>query len=146
MRARRDNPSFTFFADDVLAWEPIAWLPDAALGQAFKLITYACKNGSTLPADHPLIGMLDPKIVNLCTTPVGDHLAVVRPCDLPRLMLDRQAYLEKRRVAAAAGGRRSVETRRQRTGSAQPDAGRGARSIGSEGRHTHGTRDDETEA
>ena len=116
----RENPAFTFFADDVLAWEPIVWLTDAQLGQAFKLITYACKNGSTLPTTHPLIALLDPKVVELCTRPERDRLAVVRPCDLPRLMLDRQRYLDARRSAGSKGGKQSAKTRFDRYGTARP--------------------------
>ena len=126
MKHRRDsNPSFTFFANDVLAWEPIVWLTDAQLGQAFKLITYACKNGSTLPKTHPLVGSLDPKVVEMCTKVEGDHLAVVRPCDLPKLMLDRQRYLDARREAASKGGKASAKTRRGRYGDADPRSNSG---------------------
>jgi hypothetical protein len=46
------------FANDVLHWEPINFLTEAHLGQVFKLIVYACKCGSALPADHPLLTVL----------------------------------------------------------------------------------------
>ena len=103
------NPSFSFFANDVLHWEPIMFLTDAQLGQAFKLIVYGCKLGSALPKDHPLVGSLDPAVIQMCTRPEGDHLAVVRPCDLPRLMLDRQRYLDARRRAGSKGGRKRMK-------------------------------------
>lgn len=112
--ARDDNPGFTLFANDVLAWEPWHWLNDAELGQAFRLIVYATKLGSRLPADHPLITMLDPRIVALCTRREGDELAVVQPVDLPRLMLARETYLAARRAAASKGGKVSAARRRQR--------------------------------
>jgi hypothetical protein len=111
MKPRKDdpNPGFTFFANDVLAWEPLLFLTDAQLGQAFKLIVYGCKNGSELPADHPMLANLDAKVVALCTKPEGDHLAVIKPCDLPRLMLDRQRYLDARRNAGSKGGRKRMK-------------------------------------
>jgi len=107
-RRRRENPSFTFFADDMLAWEPIAWLGDALLGQAFKLIVYGCKLGSSLPVDHPLLGILDPKVIELCTKRDGDRVLVVAPADLPRLMADRRRWRESRKAGADAAGRDEV--------------------------------------
>jgi hypothetical protein len=104
-RKRRDNPSFTFFADDALAWEPIAWISDTLLGQAFKLIVYGCKHGSSLPKDHPLLSLLDSKVIALCTRPNGDRVEVIAPCDLPRLMANRQRWRESRRKGAEAAGR-----------------------------------------
>lgn len=99
------NPAFTFYANDALAWEPIAWLSDEQLGQAFKLIVYGCKHGSALPAGHPLLGLLDPKVVAMCTRPEGDHVAVIAPCDLPKLMASRRKWRESRKAGADAAGR-----------------------------------------
>ena len=108
------NPGFTLFANDILHLEPICWISDAQLGQVFRLIVYSCKLGSRLPKDHPLLGLIDPKIVSLCTVAEGDHLAVVRPVDLPKLMLARQQYLNARREAGAKGGRRTSALRQRR--------------------------------
>jgi hypothetical protein len=102
---RRENPGFTFYADDALSWEPIAWLPDELLGQCFKLIVYGCKLGGSLPKDHPLLGLLDPKVITLCTRPNGDRVDVIAPHDLPRLMANRKAWKESRKPGAAAAGR-----------------------------------------
>jgi hypothetical protein len=104
-RKRRENPAFTFYANDALAWEPIAWLSDELLGQAFKLIVYGCKLGGSLPADHPLLGLLDPKVIGLCTRKVGDRVQVIAPHDLPKLMADRAKWRESRKAGAAAAGR-----------------------------------------
>jgi hypothetical protein len=114
------NPAFTFFSDDVLAWEPLFWLTDAQLGQAFKLIVYGSKLGSRLPKGHPLLDLIDPKIVSLCTTDEGEYLAVVHPLDLPKLMMARRRYLDARREAGSKGGRQSVASRRAKHGTARP--------------------------
>ncbi len=105
---KRENPSFTFFADDALSWEPIAWLSDELLGQCFKLVVYGCKLGGALPADHPLLGLLNPKVIELCTVREGDHVLVVRPHDLPRLMSARRRWRESRRPGARAAAAASV--------------------------------------
>ncbi len=106
MSRRQDgNPSFTFFANDALAWEPIAWLNDGLLGQCFKLIVYATKNGGALPASHPLLGILDKKVLELCTRRKGDVVEVIAPHDLPRLMANRRRWRESRRKGAEAAGR-----------------------------------------
>ncbi|HEV8573264.1 MAG TPA: hypothetical protein VGR43_01010, partial [Dehalococcoidia bacterium] len=91
--------------NDALAWEPISFLDDARLGQAFKLIVYGCKLGGSLPADHPLLEMLDPKVVALCTRRVGDRVEVIAPHDLPRLMANRRRWRESRKKGADAAGR-----------------------------------------
>lgn len=102
---KKDNPAFMFFANDALAWEPISWLSYELLGQAFKLIVYGCKLGGSLPADHPLLAMLDPKVLNLCTRRSGDRVDVIAPHDLPRLMANRRRWRESRRAGADAAGR-----------------------------------------
>lgn len=104
-RHKKANPAFTFYANDALAWEPIAWLPDDLLGQAFKLIVYGCKLGSSLPAEHPLLRLLDPKVIELCTRRDGDRVEVIAPCDLPKLMASRRRWQESRKVGAEAAGR-----------------------------------------
>jgi hypothetical protein len=81
---------------------------------------YACKLGSSLPVDRPLLGSLDPKVLQLCTRKEGDRVLVVRPIDLPKLMRERESYLGKRRMAGTKGGKRSVEARKQKFGTAQP--------------------------
>ena len=104
-RKRRENPAFTFYADDALAWEPIAWLSDALLGQCFRLIVYGTKNHGALPVTHPLLGILDPKVIELCTRRVGDLVEIIAPHDLPRLMANRRRLRESRRKGAEAAGR-----------------------------------------
>ena len=106
-KRKRDNPSFTFFADDALAWEPIAWLGDALLGQCFRLIVYGTKNHGSLPSDHPLLGLLDSKVIDLCTRHEGDRVAIIAPHDLPRLMANRAKWRESRKAGATAAGRDS---------------------------------------
>lgn len=116
----QENPAFTLYANDIMHWEPIQWLSDAQLGQVFKLIVYACKLHSRVPKDHPLLTILDAKVIALCCRDDGDALAVIRPVDLPKLMLARETYLQRRRDAAAKGGRRSAQSRRSKHGTAQP--------------------------
>jgi hypothetical protein len=105
VKRKRDNPGFMFFANDAMAWEPIAWLPDNLLGQAFKLIVYGCKLGGSLPVNHPLLGLLDPKVLELCTRPAGDVVEVIAPHDLPRLMARRESWRKSRKAGAEAAGR-----------------------------------------
>ena len=104
-RRHQENPAFTFYANDALAWEPIAWLSDELLGQAFKLIVYGCKLGGALPADHPLLSLLDPKVIQLCTRMNGDRVQVIAPHDLPKLMAKRREWCVSRRKGAEAAGR-----------------------------------------
>jgi hypothetical protein len=102
---REKNPAFTFYADDALSWEPINFLSDQLLGQAFRLIVYACKNGGSLALGHPLLGLLDPKVIELCTRTVDDRIEVIAPHDLPKLMAKRRAWAASRKAGADAAGR-----------------------------------------
>jgi hypothetical protein len=104
-RRRCNNPAFTFFANDVLCWESFALLSDAQLGQAFKLIVYGCNAGGSLPRDHPLLGLVDPRVIELCTRTAGDRILVIAPHDLPKLMADRARWRASRRRGAEAAGR-----------------------------------------
>lgn len=101
----RKNPGFMFFANDALAWEPINFLTDEQLGQAFKLIVYGCKLGGSLPKGHPLLELLDPKVLSLCTRKRGAVVEVIAPHDLPRLMARRQQWCDSRKAGAEAAGR-----------------------------------------
>lgn len=104
-RTKRENPAFTFYADDALAWEPIQWIGDALLGQCFRLIVYGAKNGGSLPITHPLLALLDPKVLGLCTRRVGDVVEIIAPHDLPRLMASRRRWRDSRKKGADAAGR-----------------------------------------
>jgi hypothetical protein len=104
-KRRRENPAFTFFADDVLAWEPYRFLTREQRGDVLDLIVYGGKLGGSLPADHPLLGSLDAKLIELCTRREGNRVVVVVPLDLPGLLADRQDWRESRRPGAEAADR-----------------------------------------
>ena len=97
-----------FFADDVLCWEPLSWLTDAQLGQAFKLIVFGAKAGGSLLPDHPLLKLLDEKVVGLCTRRAGGRVEIIAPTDLPRLIAAREKW-KRSRAAGAAGNVRNAD-------------------------------------
>ena len=115
-RRREGNPAVMVFANDVLCWEPFHWLTDAQMGQVFRMLIYGCKLGGTLPRDHPLLAQIDAKLIELCTRPDGDGVAIVQPLDLPKLLADRQEYLDARRAAGSKGGRVTARQRRRHRG------------------------------
>lgn len=101
------NPAFTFFANDVLSWEAFHCLSDAQLGHCLKLMVYAAKNGGSLPKEHWLLKLLDPAMLEVCSSPddADETVNVTAPFNLPKLMADRRRWSESRKAGANANTR-----------------------------------------
>jgi hypothetical protein len=119
--ARPAAKAFTFFPRDYLGWQGREWMTPAQRGDLFDLVAVAVDEGTgSLPKNHPIFDRIDPVVMRLAVVSEGDRFAVREPFDLPTLLGHRRAWIDGK----IKGGEESANSRRTKTGTAQPKGSR----------------------